>query len=104
MSLRMRASRAEIGNRTSLALVGERCQATRKPKTPAASEDTDGVFRAFTSFELLHSDRQFRGAGFVPVKSDYLAQSKPKMVPHLPPVPARKIPVPLQPSKTACVI
>src|SRR5260370_16656967 len=104
MSLRMRASRAEIGHRTSLALVGECCQATRKPKTPAASEDTDGVFRAFTSFELLHSNRQFRGAGFVPAYSNYLARSEPKMVPHLPSIPARKIPVPLQPSKNACVI
>jgi len=48
----MRASRTEIGNRTSLALVGERCQAPRKLKTPPASEDTDGVFHAFTSFKV----------------------------------------------------
>jgi hypothetical protein len=49
--------------------VGERCHATRKLKTPPASEDTDGVFHAFTSFkvaalEVTISRRRFR-SGFV---------------------------------------
>jgi hypothetical protein len=50
-------------------VVGERCHATRKLKTPPASEDTDGVFHAFTSFkvaalEQIISRRWFR-SGYV---------------------------------------
>src|SRR5713101_5168970 len=104
MSLRMRASRTEIGNRTSLALVGERCQAPRKLKTPPASEDTDGVFHAFTSFEVAAleetiSRRRFRSGQIIwrDLNRGWFRIS------HRFPR-SRKIPVPLQPSKNVSVI
>jgi hypothetical protein len=63
-------------------LVGERCHATRKLKTPPASEDTDGVFHAFTSFKVAALEQTILGGRF---RSGYVRNfcSDRGRVPHL---------------------
>ena len=70
MSLRIRASRVEIGIANLLdlpvALGGECCQRPRKMKTPPASDDTGGVSMLSPLARLLHLNGQLPGGEAVP--------------------------------------